>query len=219
MHFQFLIEDISGGILIKQVMEKLVTMHPEITCDYKTFHGIGGFQKKWSPNIAKTQKLLNDLPIFLRGYDKSLNVPGYEVALIIVLDNDRNEPAEFRKKLEELAKAQMISIDYVFCVAVEEIEAWLLGDRNALLTAYPNARISLLNEYEQDSICGTWEKLASAIYPGGLAKFRKDNKTYRDIGKQKCEWAQKIGEHMDVHRNCSPSFRYFVEAVETRFPA
>ena len=219
MHFQFLIEDMSGGILIKRVMEKLVTMHPEITCDYKTFHGIGGFQKKWSPNIAKTQKLLNDLPIFLRGYDKSLNVPGYEAALIIVLDNDRNEPAEFRKKLEELAKAQMISIDYVFCVAVEEIEAWLLGDRNALLTAYPNARISVLNEYEQDSICGTWEKLASAIYPGGLAKFRKDNKTYRDIGKQKCEWAQKIGEHMDVHRNCSPSFRYFVEAVETRFPA
>lgn len=218
MHFQFLIEDMSGGILIKQVMDKLVTMYPEITCDYKAFHGIGGFQKKWSPNIAKTQKLLNDLPIFLRGYDKSLNVPGYEAALIIVLDNDRNESAEFRKKLEELAKAQMISIDYVFCVAVEEIEAWLLGDRNALLTAYPNARISVLNEYEQDSICGTWEKLASAIYPGGLAKFRKDNKTYRDIGKKKCEWAQKIGEHMDVHRNCSPSFRYFVEAVETRFP-
>ena len=219
MHFQFLIEDMSGGILIKQVMAKLVTMHPEITCDYKTFHGIGGFQKKWSPNIAKTQKLLNDLPIFLRGYDKSLNVPGYEVALIIVLDNDRNEPAEFRKKLEELAKAQMISIDHVFCVAVEEMEAWLLGDRNAILTAYPNARIPILNEYEQDSICGTWEKLASAIYPGGLTKFRKDNKTYQDIGKQKCEWAQKIGEHMDVHRNCSPSFQYFVTAVETRFPA
>ena len=66
MHFQFLIEDMSGGILIKQVMAKLVTMHPEITCDYKTFHGIGGFQKKWSPNIAKTQKLLNDLYPLLR---------------------------------------------------------------------------------------------------------------------------------------------------------
>ena len=86
MHFQFLIEDMSGGILIKQVMDKLIAMRTDITCDYKTFRGIGGFKKKWVPDTAKTQKLLNDLPIFLRGYDKSLNVPGYEAALIIVLD-------------------------------------------------------------------------------------------------------------------------------------
>lgn len=220
MHFQFLIEDMSGGILIRQVMAKLTAMRPDITCDYKTFLGIGGFQKKWSPNTAKTQRLLTDLPIFLRGFDKSLNVPGYRAALIIVLDNDRNDPAEFRKKLEETAKAQMISIDYVFCVAVEEMEAWLLGDRTAVLTAYPNARLSVLNEYEQDSICGTWEKLASAVYPGGAAKFRKkDNKTYKDIGRQKCQWAQDIGAHTDVHRNLSPSFQNFTSAVEARFPA
>lgn len=218
MHFQFLIEDMSGGILIKQVMVKLTAMRTDITCDYKTFHGIGGFKKKWPPNIAKTQKLLNDLPIFLRGYNKSLNVPGYEAALIIVLDNDQNDPAEFRKNLEELATVQMISIDYVFCVAVEEMEAWLLGDRNAVLTAYPSAKNSILNDYEQDSICGTWEKLAGAVYPGGLIKFRKENKTYQDIGKQKCEWAKRIGECMDVHRNCSPSFQYFVTAIEERFP-
>ena len=219
MHFQFLIEDMSGGILIKQVMDKLIAMRTDITCDYKTFRGIGGFKKKWVPDTAKTQKLLNDLPIFLRGYDKSLNVPGYEAALTIVLDNDRNNPAEFQKKLEELAKSQMISIDHVFCIAVEEMEAWLLGDRNAVLKAYPSAKTSLLNDYEQDSICGTWEKLAGAVYPGGLAKFRKENKTYQDIGKHKCEWALKIGEHMDVHRNCSPSFQFFVTAIEERFPA
>ena len=219
MHFQFLIEDMSGGILIRQVMEKLAAAYPEVTCDYKTFHGIGGFQKKWSPGTAKTQKLLNDLPIFLRGYDKSLHVPGYEAALIIVLDNDRNDPKEFREKLEKLAKAQMLSIDYVFCVAVEEMEAWLLGDREAVLAAYPNAKTSGLNEYEQDSICGTWEKLVGAIYAGGLTKFKKENKTYQDIGKKKCEWAEKIGEHMDIHRNISPSFQAFVAAVETRFPA
>ena len=113
----------------------------------------------------------------------------------------------------------MISIDHVFCIAVEEMEAWLLGDRNAVLKAYPSAKTSLLNDYEQDSICGTWEKLAGAVYPGGLAKFRKENKTYQDIGKHKCEWALKIGEHMDVHRNCSPSFQFFVTAIEERFPA
>lgn len=218
MHFQFLIEDLSGRILIEQVMSKLIAARKDITCDYKAFRGIGGFQKKWDPKTAKTQKLLNDLPIFLRGYNRSLSVSGYKAALIIVLDNDQNNPDEFNKKLEELAKAQNISIDYVFCVAVEEMEAWLLGDRNAVLTAYPNARISILNEYEQDSICGTWEKLASAIYSGGLAKFKKENITYKDVGKQKCEWAEQIGQHMDVHINQSLSFQRFVRAIEKRLP-
>lgn len=218
MHFQFLIEDMSGGILVKQIMSKLVAMCPNVTCDYKTFRGIGGFQKKWDPSAAKTQKLLNDLPTFLRAFDRSLNVRGYDASLIIVLDNDRNDPVKFRNELEELAEEQMISIDHVFCIAVEEIEAWLLGDRNAILRAYPNARTSLLNEYEQDSICGTWEKLAGAIYPGGFPKFKKENKTYQDIGKMKCEWAEKIGEHMDIRNNCSPSFQYFVTAIEERLP-
>lgn len=216
MHFQFLIEDMSGGILIEKVMAKLTSMRPDITCDYKTFHGIGGFRKNWKPSTAKTQKLLNDLPIFLRGFDKSLNIPGYEAALIIVLDNDRNNPKEFRENLEALAEEQMISIDHVFCIAVEEMEAWLLGDRNALLAAYPSARISVLNSYEQDSICGTWEKLASAVYPGGLAKFKKDNKTYQEVGKLKCEWAEKIGNYMDLNQNLSPSFNYFVAAIKER---
>ena len=33
MHFQFLIEDMSGGILIKQVMDKLIAMRTDITCE------------------------------------------------------------------------------------------------------------------------------------------------------------------------------------------
>lgn len=46
MHFQFLIEDQSGQILIEQLMTKVQTEHPGITCDYKAFRGIGGFTKK-----------------------------------------------------------------------------------------------------------------------------------------------------------------------------
>ena len=219
MHFQFLIEDMSGGILIKHVMEKLMQQHADITYDYKTFRGIGGFQKKWSPTQAKTQKLLNNLPTLLRGYDKSLNVPGYDAALIIVLDNDRNDPQQFREKLEEIAEAQMISIDHVFCIAIEEMEAWLLGDRPALIHAYPNAKINILNTYEQDSICGTWEKLANAIYPGGLTTLRKRCKTYQEIGKMKCEWALNIGRHMDIYQNTSPSFNAFIGEIVARLPA
>lgn len=170
MHFQFLIEDKSGGILVDQVMRKLTHQRTDITYDCKTFHGIGGFKKKWSPKVAKTQKLLNDLPIFLRGFDRSLNVAGFQAALVIVLDNDRNDPIQFRQQLEGLANSLMISIDHVFCIAIEEMEAWLLGDRAAVLKAYPSAKVNILNGYVQDSICGTWEQLAAAVYPGGWDK-------------------------------------------------
>ena len=42
------------------------------------------------------------------------------------------------KKAAKLAKKEEIFIDHVFCIAVEEMEAWLLGDRNALRAAYAN---------------------------------------------------------------------------------
>lgn len=69
-------------------------------------------------------------------------------------------------------------MDHVFCIAVEEMEAWLMGDREALLCAYPKAKESVLKEYKQDSICGTWEVLANAVYKCGLKKMKRDRLTY-----------------------------------------
>lgn len=53
------------------------------------------------------------------------------------------------------------------------MEAWYLGDRNALLRAYPRAKKEVLNRYVQDSICDTWELLADALYAGGSASIKK----------------------------------------------
>lgn len=60
----------------------------------------------------------------------------------------------------------------------EEIEAWLLGDRHALLSAYPHAKMHVLNTYVQDSICGTWEVLADAVYPGGTSKLSREHASF-----------------------------------------
>ena len=95
----------------------------------------------------------------------------------------------------------------IFCFAVEEMEAWLLGDHIALKAAYPNANERALVAYVQDSICGTWERLADAIYPGGSGAL--DHLGYQQIGRKKSEWAKRIGFRMDAERNQSPSFRYF----------
>ena len=216
MHFQFLIEDKSGRTLIELLMEKVKAEHPDVTCDYKAFGGIGGFTKKNTVKETKNGKLLNDLTTYLAGYNRSL--VGIDAAVFVMLDNDDRDPAAFREELESVARSRMITIDHVFCVAIEEMEAWLLGDEEALLRAYPNAKIAALRAYEQDSICGTWEVLAGVVYPGGYKKMRKDHPAYTGRGKIKSEWAQNIGIFMDIHNNQSPSFNYFIGEIEKRIP-
>lgn len=34
--------------------------------------------------------------------------------------------------------------DYAFCIAVKEMEAWLLGDEDAIYSAYPEAKKKFL---------------------------------------------------------------------------
>lgn len=214
MHIQFLVEDTSGGILIKHIMEKLKTDPYAFTYDCKTFKGIGGFKKTAKIGDIKTNKLLDDLLIFLKGFDRAFR--DYDAAVFVVLDNDKRCTSEFKYQLQRQAEIAMISIDHVFCIAVGEMEAWLLGDKHALLKAFPGAKEAVLRSYKQDSICGTWEILADAIYKGGIKKFKNDCPTYREIGKYKAEWADRIGKYMLLNENVSPSFQYFISELSSR---
>jgi hypothetical protein len=94
-----------------------------------------------------------------------------------------------------------------FRFAIEEIEAWYFGDRKAILTAYPGANTRILDSYHQDSICGTWEKLADAIYPGGSRALQKAG--WPHPGEEKCNWARRIAGHIDIEKNKSKSFQAF----------
>ena len=214
MHFQYLVEDQSGAALIRILMQKIVELYPNATYDCKGFRGIGGFTRKNTIKETKTGKLLNDLATYLRGFDRSLQ--SFPSVIIVVLDSDDHDVQQFRSELEAVAMQNMIKIDHVFCLAVEEIEAWLLGDRHALLSAYPHAKMHVLNTYVQDSICGTWEVLADAVYPGGTSKLSREHASFIEIGKLKAEWAQNIGIHMDLKSNESPSFNDFIHKIERR---
>lgn len=177
MYFQFLIEDLSTEILIKHVINKLKEKFPDkdIYADTKSFKGIGQLSNKGNLMERKGSNLLNNLHMYLRGFDRRLS--SMEDALIIVvLDNDKRDSKDFKEELDIIAKETVKWTECVFCVAVKEMEAWLLGDENAIWEAYPLAKKKYIKDYEQDGICDTWQVLANIVYPGGLAGLQKRQK-------------------------------------------
>lgn len=221
MYFQFLIEDLSTEILIKHVINKLKEKYPDkdIYADTKSFKGIGQLSKKGNLMERKGSNLLNNLHMYLRGFDRRLSSME-DSSIIVVLDNDKRDFKTFKEELDIIAKETVMLTECVFCVAVKEMEAWLLGDENAIWEAYPMAKKKYIKDYEQDGICDTWQVLANMVYPGGLAGLQKKAKnSYSEIGKTKCEWADKIGANLILEENQSPSFRFFINKLQSKIEA
>lgn len=144
-----------------------------------------------------------------------VNLPG--AVIIVVLDNDKRDQTEFQRQLKELSEQNMILIDHAFCIAVKEMEAWLLGDIEAIEKAYPNAKKTAIKDYVQDEIGDTWEILANMIYPGGVNKLQKNaSGSYGLIGEMKAEWADRLGKMLELDKNISPSFNAFIHELTIR---
>ena len=210
MHFEVLVEDQSGSIALECLLEKILgangTAHTWIIHPY---NGLGHIPKGLH-SVTDPQKriLLDRLPDLLRGYGRSLPP---STAVVVVVDADDRDCVAFKRELLAVLEKCTPRPRTLFRIAIEESEAWLLGDRATVKQAYPDAKDSVLNRYEQDSICGTWEVLADAVHPGGAAKLKESG--YPPTGIEKCAWAEKISPCMDVDENRSPSFRVFRDGV------
>ena len=208
MHFEVLVEDQSG----KKVLDILI---PKIIGDQDTFRiypykGVGHIPKNLTdPVVARNRLLLNNLPGRLRAYGRTF--AGYPAncpaAVILVCDLDKKCLKTFRQELLAILDSCDPKPETRFCIAIEEGEAWLLGDIPAIKAAYPGARNEIFEIYENDSICGTWELLADAVFAGGSEELKE--RGWQAAGREKYEWAKEIAPHMDVDANASPSFCYF----------
>ena len=210
MHFEVLVEDQSGTIALEAIMAKILGADDAAhSWRMHSYSGLGRIPRNLhSVTDPKKRILLDQLPRLLRGYGKSL---GYSIVVIVVVDLDDKDCIVFKQELVSVLNACTPRPKALFRIAIEESEAWLLGDRDAVKAAYPSAKDSVLEGYVQDSICGTWEILADAVHAGGSAQLKKLG--YPDTGKAKCEWAKEIAPHMDMDRNQSKSFQVFRDAV------
>ena len=208
MHFQILVEDISGKEMLDVLVPKIIDKGSGNTFDVKAYKGVGRIPKGLkSASDAGKRILLDQLPRLLRGYGKTYN--NYSAAVIVVCDLDDRCLKAFRRELLGLLDSCVPKPDTRFCVAIEEGEAWLLGDIPAIKKAYPSAKDNVLRSYKNDSVCGTWEYLADALMRGGAQSLKI--KGYQIIGREKIIWARRITPYMNVDCNKSPSFAYFRE--------
>lgn len=211
MHFIFLVEDKSGERMLELLLPRSIKIPNSF--EVHSYKGVGHIPKnlKASSNSRKTT-LLGKLPSLLKGFEATFQ--DVEYAIFVVCDLDDNDLQDFKGELIKFANSSVSSSNKVcFCFAIEEMEAWLLGDIEAIRKAYPNAKMSVLSSYTNDSICNTWECLADAIYKGGSKELKK--KDYYSIGAEKISWATNICPYMDIDNNSSDSFNYLQGKIST----
>jgi len=202
MHIEILVEDASGKKLLEAVLPKLLGAYGEPhTWNMHAYKGVGRIPSNLKGRADPAKRILLDqLPRLLQGYGKT---PGID-AVVVVLDSDRRNCVDFLAELKALVAGCNPAPNTMFRLAIEEVEAWYLGDQQALQAAYPRAKAEVLGRYVQDNVCDTWELLADAIHHGGSAAIKRAG--WPLPGQIKCEWAEKIGPLLEPDRNVSPSF-------------
>ena len=94
-----------------------------------------------SPPKAKHQGLLDQLPAKLRAFAQSSNKSDF--GILVLVDADKDDCADLKHKLVEILNSQAPGLNVIFRIAVEESEAFYLGDLHALKNAYPHFDVAL----------------------------------------------------------------------------
>ncbi len=199
MHIEFLVEEPSAEAALNELLPRLL--------------GEGtGFQIH--PHQGK-RDLLESLPGKLSGYSKWL--PD-DWRIVVLLDLDGKDCKAVKDTLEKMARRARLTTktaakgraraQVLNRTAIEELEAWFLGDVEALCSAYPGVPVTLAAKApfrDPDKIRGgTWERLEQVLQRAGYFKS----------GLAKIEAAREIARYMVPARNRSRSFAAFCKGIK-----
>lgn len=209
MHLEVLIEDKSGAVVMRHLLADMLDKTPH-TWTVRPHRGKGYWPENWDAVPKHMASGLYDLlPAKLRAYaDQYSDQPW---TLVVIVDSDTDHPDDVTARIRSAAARYAGRLPVVIGVSVEEMEAWLLGDPQAIREAYPEADMSWMARYRQDSICGTWEILAHVLM--GTRADRLIKVGYPAVGQFKSEWAEQIAPCMAAERNRSPSFQKLRKAL------
>ena len=163
--------------------------------------------------------MLQKLPSRLRSYTG--RVQKEDLTVVVLIDEDRQDCHALKQQIEQMAIHAGLTtksnarpgaaFHVVTRIAVEELEAWFIGDVEALRAAYPRVSGTLASNAryrDPDAVAGgTWEALHRVLKNSGY---------YRGIF-PKLEVARSVAKHMVPYRNKSHSFRVFCAGVEAVF--
>jgi hypothetical protein len=186
MNLEVLVEEASAKVALELLLPRIA---PDVPATVHAFNG--------KPD------LLTKLVPRLRGYAHF-----DEVLVVILVDRDREDCRALKRRLLRDARTAGIAKRVLARIAVEELEAWLLGDVPALREAFPGVPPTLGQRSrfrDPDAVAGgTAEALLEVLVKAGHQ------------GVTKTEAARRVAARMNVEENRSHSFRVFRDGIRHR---
>lgn len=198
LHLEVLVEEYSAEVALEKLLPKILPSDVEF--EIRAFRGKNDLLKKLAQR--------------LKGYKAWLPE---NWRIVVLCDRDNEDCKKLKKILEDRAtsngfitKSSSSNEKFILLnrIAIEELEAWFLGDATAIHQAYPKIPKSFEAQQryrDPDAIKGgTWEALEALLQKKGY---------YRG-GLNKVEAARSIAEYMQPGNNRSSSFQCFCSGVQ-----
>jgi hypothetical protein len=198
-HLEVLVEERSMYVALENLIPKIIG---NISLKFHVFDG--------------KHALLRSVETRMRGY-ASMFKSWNDAAIVVLLDEDRADCKPLKLNFERAAEVSGLgtlsvprhgSVRVLNRIVVEELEAWFLGDPDAIVAAYPRVKRRAFPQSalrDPDTVGGgTWEALERLL----------NKHDYHIGGLRKIECAAAISAQMDVTRNSSRSFKQFCRGLE-----
>lgn len=200
MRIHVLVEGPSEVALLGPWLKRFQPRHTHIVIPHQGKGSLPGNPSE--PPDPKKRGLLDQLPAKLRAFGAGLD-PATDRVLVLV-DADDDDCRDLKRRLTMLLESCKPAPVAKFRIAVEETEAFYLGDKPAMQGAFGKLALTPYQSYRQDSVCGTWEVFAKVI---------------RATREDKVGWARSMSATLGTtykggRANRSPSFRAFCSALQ-----
>jgi hypothetical protein len=178
MEIVFFLEELSAKVFLDEFL-------PSILPVGTTFRTI--------PHQGKSD-LQKSLPVKLRAWRNP------QARFVILQDKDSNDCISVKESLRKICQDARPDLEPLIRIACHELEAWYLGDLDALEAAFPAFKAAAVRNRAKYRNVDSIENAAEEV--------RKLAPEY-----QKVSGSRKLGAAVSINRNSSHSFRVFVAGL------